>query len=76
MTMQSLNSEDFYFLSPESLTGELKRNQEVCIAKKYKRAVIRDRQAVTLLNVFLKQFFFLCNYSMVSYFLCGKGQAL
>ncbi|KAF3651368.1 protein root UVB sensitive 4-like [Capsicum chacoense] len=28
MTMQSLNSEDFYFLSPESLTGELKRNQE------------------------------------------------
>ncbi|XP_059283137.1 protein root UVB sensitive 4 isoform X2 [Lycium ferocissimum] len=28
MTMQSLSSEDFYFLSPESLTSELKRNQE------------------------------------------------
>ncbi|MCD7472241.1 hypothetical protein HAX54_013267 [Datura stramonium] len=28
MTMQSLNSEDFYFLSLESLTSELKRNQE------------------------------------------------
>ncbi|CAN4081601.1 unnamed protein product [Withania somnifera] len=28
MTMQSLNSEDFYFMSLESLTSELKRNQE------------------------------------------------
>ncbi|XP_060191695.1 protein root UVB sensitive 4 isoform X2 [Lycium barbarum] len=28
MTMQSLSSEDLYFLSPESLTSELKRNQE------------------------------------------------